>query len=147
MCYLPRYLSLDSHKLVTTSTITVELSLKSYVMQVPFTFKYAVDALTLDPTGATTTAMPLLTLLPATVLLGYGAARAGAALCNEARNAVFAKACSACCKSYIHTRALSITLTKPCQDFQTFRSFFGMGVHASQAMPGRIEASSYSPSH
>ena len=62
------------------------------VMQVPFTFKYAVDALTMDSTGATATAMPLITLLPATVLLGYGAARAGAALCNEARNAVFAKA-------------------------------------------------------
>ena len=61
-------------------------------MQVPFTFKYAVDALTLDSTGATATAMPVMTLLPATVLLGYGAARAGAALCNEARNAVFAKA-------------------------------------------------------
>lgn len=60
-------------------------------MQVPFTFKYAVDALTLDSTGATAATMPLVTLLPSTLLLGYGAARAGAALCNEARNAVFAK--------------------------------------------------------
>lgn len=68
---------------------------EGFLVQVPFTFKYAVDALTLDSTGATATAMPLLTLLPATVLLGYGAARAGAALCNEARNAVFAKVGSA----------------------------------------------------
>jgi ATP-binding cassette subfamily B (MDR/TAP) protein 7 len=61
-------------------------------VQVPFTFKYAVDALTLDPSGSTATTMPLTTMLPATLLLGYGAARVGAALCNEARNATFAKA-------------------------------------------------------
>ena len=54
-------------------------------------FKYAVDILTADPTGATAAATPLVTLMPATLLLGYGAARAGSALCNELRNAVFAK--------------------------------------------------------
>lgn len=59
--------------------------------QVPFLFKYAVDALTADPTGATAASVPLLTLMPATLLLGYGAARAGSALFNELRNAVFAK--------------------------------------------------------
>lgn len=59
--------------------------------QVPFTFKYAIDALTADPSGATAASVPMMTLLPTTLLLGYGAARAGGALCNEARNAVFAK--------------------------------------------------------
>ena len=72
--------------------MTFRFTMHKILVQVPFTFKYAVDALTLDSTGATAAAMPLITLLPATVLLGYGAARAGAALCNEARNAVFAKA-------------------------------------------------------
>ena len=60
-------------------------------MQVPFFFKYAIDALNADPTGATAASMPLIPLLPATLLLGYGAARAASALCNEIRNAVFAK--------------------------------------------------------
>ena len=57
----------------------------------PFLFKYAIDALTADPTGHMLADMPMIQLLPATVLLGYGAARAGSSLCNELRNAVFAK--------------------------------------------------------
>ncbi|DBB05104.1 TPA: ABC transporter B member 25, variant 2 [Trebouxia sp. C0006] len=64
---------------------------KALNVTVPFMFKYAVDILTADPTGATAAATPLVTLMPATLLLGYGAARAGSALCNELRNAVFAK--------------------------------------------------------
>ena len=60
-------------------------------MQVPFAFKYAIDALTVDPSGLTAATAPLVTLMPATLLLGYGAARAGSALFNELRNAVFAK--------------------------------------------------------
>ena len=60
-------------------------------LQVPFLFKYAIDGLTGDPSGATAADMPLWEVLPATLLLGYGAARAGSALCNEARNFVFAK--------------------------------------------------------
>lgn len=61
-------------------------------VQVPFLFKYMVDALTLDPSGTTpATIAGLVALTPATLILGYGAARAGAALCNEARNAVFAQ--------------------------------------------------------
>lgn len=55
-------------------------------------FKYAVDILTADPTGATAATTPLVALMPATLLIGYGAARAGSALFNELRNAVFAKA-------------------------------------------------------
>ena len=61
-------------------------------LQVPFLFKYAIDALTADPLGHTLADMPMVQLLPATVLLGYGAARAASSLCNELRNAVFAKA-------------------------------------------------------
>jgi hypothetical protein len=60
-------------------------------LQVPFLFKYAIDALTADPLGQTLAQMPMVQLLPATVLLGYGAARAASSLCNELRNAVFAK--------------------------------------------------------
>ena len=59
--------------------------------QVPFTFKYAVDALTLDPSGATLCASPILPLLPATMLAAYGAARIASSACNELRSAVFAK--------------------------------------------------------
>lgn len=68
-------------------------------VQVPFMFKYAVDILTADPTGATAASTPLVAVMPATLLIGYGAARAGSALFNELRNAVFAKAgfcCSPC---------------------------------------------------
>lgn len=60
------------------------------ILQVPFMFKFAVDALTADPTGALA-AGQLLPMVPAAALLGYGAARAGASLFNELRNAVFAK--------------------------------------------------------
>ena len=67
-------------------------------LQVPFLFKYAIDALTVDPLGHTLADMPMVQLLPATVLLGYGAARAASSLCNELRNAVFAKAGLRCCR-------------------------------------------------
>ncbi|CAK0785121.1 hypothetical protein CVIRNUC_008327 [Coccomyxa viridis] len=64
---------------------------KTLNVSVPFLFKYAIDALTADPLGNTLADMPMVQLLPATVLLGYGAARAASSLCNELRNAVFAK--------------------------------------------------------
>lgn len=70
---------------------------------VPFLFKAAVDALAFDPSGLSpapspsspspsggSSFSPLSTWLPASLLLGYGAARAGAAAAGEARNAVFA---------------------------------------------------------
>jgi len=62
-------------------------------IQVPFLFKYTIDALNLDPSGATPASLSLglLVATPATLIVGYGAARAGASLCNELRNAVFAK--------------------------------------------------------
>eukprot|EP00249_Psilotum_nudum_P019399 c27231_g1_i1 orf=391-2952(+) len=60
-------------------------------VQVPFLFKYAVDGL--SSTGAATSDPMLIAAFatPAAVLVGYGIARAGASLCNELRNAVFAK--------------------------------------------------------
>ena len=67
------------------------LMLIALPLQVPFLFKYAVDALTADPSGAVAAATPLGYVLPATILVGYGAARTSAALCNEVRNALFAK--------------------------------------------------------
>ncbi|XP_024393647.1 ABC transporter B family member 25, mitochondrial isoform X2 [Physcomitrium patens] len=62
-------------------------------VQVPFMFKYAVDALSTaaGATGATAVASSLLFVTPTAVLLGYGIARTGASACNELRNSVFAK--------------------------------------------------------
>ena len=61
------------------------------LVQVPFTFKYAVDALTADPSGTLLTASPVLALTPAAMLVAYGAGRIASSACNEARSAVFAK--------------------------------------------------------
>lgn len=62
-------------------------------VQVPFMFKYAVDALSAaaGATGATaaasaaTTSTALMFATPTSVLLGYGIARAGASACNGER--------------------------------------------------------------
>jgi ATP-binding cassette, subfamily B (MDR/TAP), member 7 len=64
-------------------------------VQVPFMFKYAVDGLTMDPSGGTALG-PYIALTPAALIAGYGAARAGSALCNELRNATFAKVLLTC---------------------------------------------------
>lgn len=82
-------------------TLALSLLVASKVLnvQVPFMFKYAVDALSAAAggTGATaaasaaTTSTALMFATPTSVLLGYGIARAGASACNELRNAVFAK--------------------------------------------------------
>ena len=58
--------------------------------QVPFFFKWAVDGLTADPSGATPVAAGVLCLTPPALLMMYGVTRAVAAACNELRNAVFA---------------------------------------------------------
>ncbi len=63
--------------------------------QVPFMFKYAVDALTADPSGAAPLGAAM-ALTPAALIAGYGVARAGSAMCNELRNATFAKARGSC---------------------------------------------------
>eukprot|EP00850_Spirogloea_muscicola_P001318 SM000005S17115 [mRNA] locus=s5:270748:275529:- [translate_table: standard] len=68
-------------------------------IQVPFFFKYVVDTLSASvgaagATAAAASSHPLLWLAassPPALLLGYGAARAGSAACNELRNAIFAK--------------------------------------------------------
>ncbi len=73
----------------------------------PFLFKYAIDGLTTDASGMTAVDVPLAQLLPATLLVGYGAARAGSALCNEVRNAVFAKARRALPPARLPATALS----------------------------------------
>lgn len=57
---------------------------KLLTIQVPILFKQAIDTL------ATTPVDPTLTLVPITLLLGYGAARAGSSLFNELRSAIFA---------------------------------------------------------
>ncbi|KAL6774149.1 ATM2 [Auxenochlorella protothecoides x Auxenochlorella symbiontica] len=60
-------------------------------IQVPFFFKYTVDALNADPSGLTPASVAgLMVLGPTSLVLGYGLARIGASFCSEARNAVFA---------------------------------------------------------
>lgn len=56
-------------------------------VSVPFMFKYAVDAMSLSAAPGDLSA-PV--VVPAAALIGYGAARAGASLSGELRNAVFA---------------------------------------------------------
>ena len=65
-------------------------------LQVPFLLKYTIDSLTADPTALTpATVAGVLALTPPALIAGYGVARAGATLCNELRNAVFAQASNA----------------------------------------------------
>lgn len=54
---------------------------------VPFLFKHAVDAMSMS---ADATSMAATIVVPTAALIGYGAARAGASLTGELRNAVFA---------------------------------------------------------
>ncbi|CAH0556617.1 unnamed protein product [Brassicogethes aeneus] len=60
-------------------------------VSVPFIFKYAVDYLNMAGTLNMDTAPETAATVAATILLGYGVARAGASGFNELRNAVFAK--------------------------------------------------------
>lgn len=60
---------------------------KALTVSVPFFFKYAIDALSASPD---VTSLPLTVAIPTATLLGYGAARAGASLTGEVRNAIFA---------------------------------------------------------
>lgn len=62
----------------------------------PFFFKWAIDGMSADPSGATPVAAALLVLTPPAMLIMYGVARASAAFCNELRNAVFAKVGEGC---------------------------------------------------
>eukprot|EP01090_Pellita_catalonica_P002003 TRINITY_DN11691_c0_g1_i2.p1 TRINITY_DN11691_c0_g1~~TRINITY_DN11691_c0_g1_i2.p1 ORF type:complete len:678 (+),score=76.37 TRINITY_DN11691_c0_g1_i2:44-2077(+) len=73
----------------TRSRVAIALALmlgsKALNVQVPFFFKYAVDALNVPVTTETA-----ITAIPVALLLGYGIARAGATFCTEMRNLVFA---------------------------------------------------------
>lgn len=60
---------------------------KALTVSVPFFFKYAIDTLSASPD---VTNLPLTVAIPTAALLGYGAARAGASLTGEVRNAIFA---------------------------------------------------------
>lgn len=62
-------------------------SSKILSVSVPFLFKYAVDAISVS-TSLAQLSTPL--VIPTAALIGYGAARAGASLTGEVRNAVFA---------------------------------------------------------
>ena len=72
------------------------LDASQFATQVPFLFKWAVDGLSLDPTGSTPVAAGVLCLTPPALLIMYGVTRAVAAGCNELRNAVFANVRGAC---------------------------------------------------
>ncbi|GBF89753.1 metal ABC transporter permease [Raphidocelis subcapitata] len=77
---------------------------KLLTVQVPFFFKHAVDALAIDPTGATPGALwGVLTLGPVAMLMGYGISRAGAAFFGEMRNIVFAKVSQSAIRSVANT--------------------------------------------
>jgi len=73
------------------NTMAAALSLlvasKLLNVQVPFIFKHAVDSLALPGAGMDAA----LWGTPVMLLVGYGAAKAGASFCSEARNAVFSK--------------------------------------------------------
>lgn len=56
-------------------------------VSVPFLFKYAVDSISASSSLAQ---LPGAVIVPTATLIGYGAARAGASLSGEVRNAVFA---------------------------------------------------------
>lgn len=60
---------------------------KALSVSVPFMFKHAVDAMSMS---ADVASMPATVVVPTAALIGYGAARAGASLTGELRNAVFA---------------------------------------------------------
>ena len=68
---------------------------KGLNVQVPFIFKHVVDALSEGPTGLTpATIGTVVALTPPMLVVSYGVSRIGASLCNEMRNAVFAKVIS-----------------------------------------------------
>eukprot|EP00057_Strongylocentrotus_purpuratus_P006358 XP_011660832.1 PREDICTED: ATP-binding cassette sub-family B member 7, mitochondrial [Strongylocentrotus purpuratus] len=82
-------LSIKSRVVVAMSLLIGAKVLNVYV---PFLFKHAVDHLNDYQTASEAVAsVGTGTTVVTTLLLGYGAARAGASLLNEARNAVFAK--------------------------------------------------------
>ena len=88
------------HRLRVLGALSLLVTSKFLNVGTPFLFKYAVDALSVSAGGGVATGPAALTavnlgtaaaLTPIAVLVGYGVSRAGASLCNELRNATFAK--------------------------------------------------------
>lgn len=77
--------SADARRRVVAAIALLAAS-KVLSVSVPFMFKYAVDAFSVASAGD----VPMHIVVPTASLLGYGAARAGASLTGELRNAVFA---------------------------------------------------------
>lgn len=97
-----------------STALALLLGSKILSVQVPFLFKYIVDALSQDPTGASPAVIAgVLAATPPMLVLGYGVARVGASLCNEARNAVFATVTQRAIRSvankvFVHLHALDL---------------------------------------
>jgi len=87
------------HRLRVVGAVSLLVASKLLNVGTPFLFKHAIDGLAVSAAGTATgpaalAALPLgaaVALTPAAMLVGYGMARTGATLCNELRNATFAK--------------------------------------------------------
>eukprot|EP01121_Diplochlamys_sp_Union-15-3_P001605 TRINITY_DN1138_c0_g1_i1.p1 TRINITY_DN1138_c0_g1~~TRINITY_DN1138_c0_g1_i1.p1 ORF type:complete len:676 (-),score=108.32 TRINITY_DN1138_c0_g1_i1:495-2522(-) len=97
----------DSFELKVRVVTAVSLLVSSKLLNVlvPYLFKEVVDMLTI--TDNTMAAIPF------AILVGYGAARAGASLCQELRNAIFAKVTQGAIrrvakKTYLHLHSLDM---------------------------------------
>ncbi|CAD7698438.1 unnamed protein product [Ostreobium quekettii] len=82
-------------------------------VQVPFLFKYAVDSLTLDPSGTTATTGTLIACTPVALLAMHGIVRSMASFCNEMRGAVFSSVTQGAIRSvadklFAHLHALDL---------------------------------------
>jgi len=89
---MPYLLPSNDKEARRTMAVAVGLLISSKLLnvQVPFLFKHAVDLLA-SPVAIGGGGDAALLATPAALLVGYGAVRAGASLCSEAKNAVFAK--------------------------------------------------------
>lgn len=70
-----------------TAAVALLGASKALNVSVPFMFKHAIDAMSASASLADASAV---VVIPSAALIGYGAARAGASLSGELRNAVFA---------------------------------------------------------
>lgn len=73
------------------ASVALLVASKAMTVSVPFLFKHAVDAISVSSAAAAgASALSPGVVVPTAALLGYGAARTGASLSSELRNAVFA---------------------------------------------------------
>jgi ATP-binding cassette, subfamily B (MDR/TAP), member 7 len=70
------------------ASMALLIASKGMTVAVPFLFKHAIDTISV---GAAVGNASAVVVVPSAALLGYGAARIGASLTSELRNAVFAK--------------------------------------------------------